>query len=267
MDISELIKLGNLPEALKAIQQNVRKNPADAKQRVLLFQLQVILGLWEKAGTQLDVLKDLDNMALFMVQTYQQVLLCEGIRQDVFTGTRAPMVFGEPESWMALLLEALRVENEGQFDSAKTLRAEALDTASVVSGEIDNEPFEWLADADSRIGPMLEAVVNGNYYWIPFHRLSLLQLTPPEDLRDFAWLPAQFVWANGGEAFGFIPSRYSGSENSTDSAIQLARKTQWQEISTDTYKGQGQRMFTTDKNDYSLFDIKEIKFNPTVDQS
>lgn len=262
MDILELINKGELAEALKMQQQQVRKLPADAKQRVLLFQLQVLLGLWDKARTQLDVLKDLDDMAQFMVQTYQQVLLCEEIRLDVFSGTRAPMVFGEPESWMALLLEALRVENEGQFDAAKALRAEALDTATVVSGAIDNEPFEWIADADSRIGPMLEAVVNGNYYWIPFHRLSLLQLTPPEDLRDFAWIPAQFVWANGGEAFGFIPSRYSGSENAKDSAIQLARKTEWEEISTDTYKGQGQRMFTTDKNDYSLFDIKEIKFNP-----
>lgn len=265
MDISELIKLGDLAEALKAIQQNVRKNPADAKQRVLLFQIQVILGQWDKARTQLDVLKDLDNMAQFMVQTYQQVLLCEGIRKDVFAGKRAPMVFGEPESWVALLLEALKMEIDGQFDSAKTLRADALEKATVVSGSIDNEAFEWIADADSRIGPMLEAVVNGQYYWVPFHRLSLIQLTAPEDLRDFAWIPAQFVWANGGEAFGFIPSRYSGSEDSTDSQIQLARKTEWEEISTDSYKGLGQRMLTTDQNDYSLLDIREIKFNPVTE--
>jgi len=265
MDISELIKLGDLAEALKTIQQNVRKNPADAKQRVLLFQIQVILGQWDKARTQLDVLKDLDNMAQFMVQTYQQVLLCEGVRKDVFAGKRAPMVFGEPESWVALLLEALKMEIEGQFDSAKALRAEALDKATVVSGSIDNEAFEWIADADSRIGPMLEAVVNGQYYWIPFHRLSLIQLTAPEDLRDFAWIPAQFVWANGGEAFGFIPSRYSGSEDSKDSQIQLARKTEWKEISTDSYKGLGQRMLTTDQNDYSLLDIREIKFNPVAE--
>ncbi len=59
MDISELINLGDLNEALKAVQQNVRKNPADAKQRVLLFQLQLtrydikklflflLIALWE----------------------------------------------------------------------------------------------------------------------------------------------------------------------------------------------------------------------------
>jgi len=264
MDISEQIKRGELADALKATQQQVRNNPADPKLRILLCQLQIILGQWDKARTQLDVLKDLDNMALFMVQTYQQVLLCEGIRKEVFLGKRAPLVFGEPEPWIALILEALQMDIKNKHSAADELRKQALEQVTVVSGTIDNDAFEWIADADSRIGPMLEAVVNGQYYWVPFHRLSVIQLTAPEDLRDFAWLPAQFIWANGGEAFGFIPSRYSGSEESTDSSIQLARKTEWQELSTDNYQGLGQRMFVTDNNDYSLLDIREIKFNPAT---
>ncbi|MFK5949736.1 MAG: type VI secretion system accessory protein TagJ [Methylococcales bacterium] len=265
MDISELIKQGLLVDALQTVQQQVRSNPADPKLRVLLCQLQLILGQWDKARTQLDVLKELDPMSQFMVQTYQQVLVCEDIRRDVFAAKRSPIVFGEPEPWIALLLEALRVEVEGKVEAASKLRAEALEKATVISGSIDNECFEWIADSDSRLGPMLEAVVNGQYYWVPFHRLSLIQLTAPEDLRDFAWLPAQFVWANGGEAFGFIPSRYSGSEDSSDSFIQLARKTEWQEISPESYKGLGQRMMTTDKNDYPLLDIREIKFNSNAE--
>lgn len=262
MDIAQQIKAGDLADALKAVQQQVRTNPADPKLRILLCQLQIILGQWDKARTQLDVLNDLDKMAQFMVQTYQQVLLCEGIRQDVFAGKRAPLVFGDPEPWIAFMLEALRVEIDGQHAAAKQLREQALEQATVVSGTIDNDSFAWIADADSRIGPMLEAIVNGQYYWIPFHRLSSIQLTAPEDLRDFAWIPAQFVWANGGETFGFIPTRYTGSENSPDSFIQLARKTEWEEISADSYRGCGQRMFTTDQNDYSLLDIREIKINP-----
>ncbi len=265
VDISELIKQGLLMDALQTVQQQVRSNPADPKLRILLCQLQLILGQWDKARTQLDVLKDLDPMSQFMVQTYQQVLVCEDIRRDVFAGNRKPIVFGEPEPWIALLLEALRVEIEGNVEAASELRAEALDKTTVISGTIDNDPFAWIADADSRLGPMLEAVVNGQYYWVPFHRLSLIQLTEPEDLRDFAWLPAQFVWANGGEAFGFIPSRYSGSEDSSDSFIQLARRTEWLQISPESYKGLGQRMMTTDKNDYPLLDIREIKFHSNAE--
>ena len=265
MDIAQYIKAGNLTEALKAVQQQVRNCPAEAKYRVLLFQLQVILGLWDKARTQLDVLKDLDPDAQFMVQTYQQMLLCEGIRNDVFLAKRAPMVFGEPEPWIALLIEAITREVKGDFENADAMRAEALEQAPVTSGTIDNEPFEWIADADSRIGPILEVVVNGQYYWVPFYRLSAIQITAPEDLRDFVWLPAQFIWANGGEAFGFIPSRYPNSEDTDDSQIKLSRKTVWDEISPKAYKGMGQRILTSNMTDYPLLDIREIKLNPVAE--
>lgn len=265
MDIAEHINKGELAEALKAVQQQVRENPADAKQRILLFQLQVISGEWDKAAIALDVVKDLDKLALFMVQTYQQVLICERTRQDVFGGRRAPLIFGEPEPWIALMLEALRLELDGQEGAASSLRADALDKASAVAGSINGEPFEWIVDADSRIGPMLEAMINGKYYWIPWHRIASIQITAPEDLRDFVWLPAQFTWSNGGEAFGFIPSRYSGSEHSPDPLIRLARKTEWEELSADNFKGLGQRMLATDEGDYSLLDIREIKFNPVTE--
>jgi protein involved in temperature-dependent protein secretion len=34
--------------------------------------------------------------------------------------------------------------------------------------------FAWLADADVRLGPVLEAIVDGKYYWIPFGNLSAI---------------------------------------------------------------------------------------------
>ncbi len=63
---------------------------------------------------------------------------------------------------------------------------------------------------------MLEAMVDGKYYWVPFHRLRTLDIEPPADLRDQVWMPAHFVWTNGGESFGFIPTRYPGSEQAAD---------------------------------------------------
>ena len=44
MTAEELIRGGNLEEALAGVQADVRKKPADAKLRVLLFQLLAILG-------------------------------------------------------------------------------------------------------------------------------------------------------------------------------------------------------------------------------
>lgn len=265
MDITQLITEGDLEAALKTVQQQIRQSPAEAKYRILLFQIQVILGQWDKARTQLDVLKDLDDSARFMVQTYQQVMLCEGIRKDVFAGKRAPMIFGEPEPWIALLLEALDLDAKERHEEAARLRADALEQAPVSSGRIAEQAFAWIADADSRIGPMLEAIINGQYYWVPFKRLKRINMIDPADLRDFAWMPAEFIWINGGEAMGFIPSRYSGSEDSTDTAIQLARKTEWRQVHEQTYYGLGQRMLTTDQNDYALLDVREILFNDDVE--
>ena len=44
--------------------------------------------------------------------------------------------------------------------------------------------FEWLSDADMRFGPVLEAYINGRYYWVPMARLSCVKFEKPEDLRD-----------------------------------------------------------------------------------
>ena len=60
--------------------------------------------------------------------------------------------------------------------------------------------FAWIADADPRLGPVLEVFVNGNYMWVPFARVHAMQFDPPADLRDQVWMPARFTWSNGGEA-------------------------------------------------------------------
>ena len=260
-DVSQQITANDLEAALQGTQQKIRQNPADPKLRILLFQLQSILGGWDKALNQLNVLRDIDAASLSMVQTYEQVLLCEALRKQVFAANKAPLIFGEPEEWIALMFEALSQENKGNQQQADTLRNKALEQAPAVSGEIDGVAFNWIADADSRLSPMLEAIINGRYYWVPFHRISQLNLTPPEDLRDFAWLPVQFVWSNGGDAVGFIPTRYPDSENNSDNAIKLARKTDWITKSEQSYHGLGQRILTTDVDDYALLNCRSIHFN------
>ena len=81
-------------------------------------------------------------------------------------------------------LELPQADRDGYLDSA--------------CGTVNGEAFEWIADADMRLGPVLEAVVNGKYYWMPFSALAQVDIDPPEDLRDMVWLPAHFLFVNGG---------------------------------------------------------------------
>jgi type VI secretion system protein ImpE len=254
----ETLRDGDIATALKLLQDKVRAAPADAKPRIFLFQLLAVMGQWERALSQLDVAATLDPSALAMAQTYREALRCELLRAEVFAGKRSPMVFGEPEQWLALLIESLLLTARAQAAQAQTLRDDAFEAAPGSPGTLDGVAFEWIADADMRLGPILEAIVNGRYYWIPFSRLSRIDIEEPADLRDVVWMPAHFEFTNGGEAVGLIPSRYPGSETSTDGAICLARKTVWEEMSPGVFHGFGQRVLTTEAGEHPLMDVRKI---------
>jgi type VI secretion system protein ImpE len=261
MSAEDSLREGRLGEALSQLQEQVRKAPAEPKYRVFLFQLYAVLGEWDRALTQLNVAGDLDAGTLAMVQTYREALRCEVLREQVFAGKRTPLIFGDPESWVAWLLEALRLTADGQYAQAQPLRDQAFEHAPTTTGQIDGAEFSWVSDADMRLGPVLEAVINGHYYWVPWHRIRTVCLEKPEDLRDVVWMPAQFTWANGGETVGLIPTRYPGSQKSDDPLLKLARRTEWTEPEPNLFLGLGQRQLATDTGEYSLMDVRRIDLN------
>jgi len=249
---------GNLEQTLQLLQDQVRNDPSAGKHRVFLSQLLCVMGQWDRALTQLSVVAELDAATIPMVQTYREAIQCEKLRHEVFAGNKTPLIFGEPESWVALMLEALRISAQGKHEQAQQLREQAFEEAPATSGKIDGKPFEWIADADPRLGPMLEVIVNGRYYWVPMHRIAEVILEEPVDLRDVVWSPGFFRWANGGETVGLVPARYAGSESSDNDRIRLARLTEWVEPSAGVYLGQGQRLLTTDGGDHPLMDVRSI---------
>jgi type VI secretion system protein ImpE len=256
------VRDGDLDAALRDLQEQIRQRPADAKLRVFLFQLLCVLGQWERALTQLNVAADLDAQALGMAQMYRDAVKCEMLRGGVFAGERSPLIFGEPAEWLALLIESLLVTGTPRSGEAQSLRERAFAAAPTSSGAVDGTPFEWIADADMRLGPVCEAVINGRYYWVPFERLTKIDLEAPADLRDIVWTPAHFQFSNGGDAVGLIPTRYPGSESAEDGQVRLARKTEWHEVSPDVFTGQGQRQFSTDAGDHPVMDIRSITLGP-----
>ena len=263
----EFVRAGDLQGALADLTARVRSQPADPRLRVFLFQLLAVTGQWERALTQLKVAGDLDAANVAMVRTYQEALRCEVVRAAVFRGETTPMVFGQPAEWIALLVEALRLTAKAQYEEARTLRDKALEQAPAVPGVIDGQPFEWLADADSRLGPVLEAIVNGRYYWIPFGHIRAIKLESPSDLRDLAWTPALLTLTNGGETVALIPTRYPGSESAPDPRLVMARATEWQEQPGDTFLGSGQRLLATNQGEYGLLDARLIEIHAPAEAS
>lgn len=252
-----LIAAGEPQAALDALQRQVRERSADRRLRVFLFQLLSVLGRWQRALAQLEVCGELDASALPMVGTYRAALQCEALRDAVFAGKTTPTVFGEPQPWVALLVQALAAD----ASAAVELRSRAFDVAPATPGRLDGEAFEWIADADSRLAPVLEAVLDGRYCWVPFAALARVRIEPPTDLRDLVWAPAQLQFVNGGESVALLPARYAGSAESGDSALQLARRTDWLELGPEQYRGLGQRVFATSSSERGLLEVRDIELD------
>ena len=141
MTAEELFKAGRLAECLPRLQAEVKDRPADVKRRIFLFQLLSVLGDWTRAGTQLKVLGDMDPGSLLMVNIFQPILVSEQIRQQVFTGKRTPLIFGEPPPWIGSLVQALGHFHRGEGEAGCALRDAAFEAAPTLAGKINGTPF------------------------------------------------------------------------------------------------------------------------------
>jgi type VI secretion system protein ImpE len=261
----DLLASGDPKAALEALQQQVRAHAADPKLRVFLFQLLCVLGQWQRALTQLQVCGELDAETLPMVNTYREAIQCELVREAVFAGKTTPIAFGRPQAWVAWLAEALQADARGDAASAARLRSEAFEAAPATPGTLNGTAFDWIADADSRLGPVLEAVIKGRYCWVPYAAVTKIVVEAPVDLRDLVWAPARFELDNGGETVALLPARYPGSGACADGGLQLSRRTEWAELAPDQFSGLGQRLLTTSGLELGLLEAREIVLHPLPD--
>ncbi len=260
MDTSEALKQGRLDEALATAKDAVRKAPTDGKHRSVLFQLYCIQGNWEGAQTQLKLVGELDIESSIWVGVCEKLLACEADRAAVYAGKKVPTLFGKPPEWVGGTIEAFRLGLEGKWEAAAASQAQALEAAPATPAALNGQEVEWVADADSRFGPMIEAYIDGKYFWIPFEHIREINLRPRTHLMDAIWAPADFEWLNEGKATGYVPMRYQGSEQSKDPQIQLARKTEWVEKTENFYLGSGHRVLAASTADFDLGEIRTIRF-------
>lgn len=255
-----------LSEQLKALKDQIRQAPASAPLRVYYFQLLCVLGDWQKALEQLQLCAQLDPANAPMARAYREAIRCEVLRTEVFAGHKRPFLMGEPAQWLACLIDALAHTGRGETQAAQDLRARALEEAPTTAGHIGEHPFTWLADSDTRLGPVCELLANGNYYWLPFDAIAQIGFESVQDLRDLIWLPCEVTLHHGGTLQGFMPTRYPLVPGDED-AILLSRRTQWSALD-DTHSdqtepsghvvGRGQRTWVTDTEDFPMLQVRKL---------
>lgn len=254
----ELLQAGDLAGARAALIEQVRANPADEQVRMFLFQLFALLGDWTRAKAQLETLAKISPEMRMLAVAYGQCIDAETERAAIMAGTQT-MTFHHDYDWTPALAEALRLGALGD-PAAVEQRAAAFDAAPATSGVADGANFHWIADADMRFGPTIEAIIGGRYALMPFAALETLEISAAQDLRDTIWAEAQFAIRNGPQFAGFIPVRYPGSEMAADTEIVRGLTTDWQESPSGEI-GFGHRILTTSEGaDLPLLSVRSIGF-------
>lgn len=261
--LADYLSGNSLTDVVSQVEQEIKKQPAAIEKRFFLFQLLAVLGDWQRALQQLQTCVKLDKALAPTAHVYGDLVRTETTRAKVFAGEHAPHFLQEPSQWCGGMVQALSLQTQGHIADADAARSDALGQAPECAGHLTTKEgehsFDWLVDADSRLGPILEVIVSGQYMWLPLDQVQSIEVSHPHDLRDLVWTIAEITLKGGDTLSAFIPARYPGSETGEDN-IRLSRLTTWQEVGETGTFGLGQRMWMTDQMDVALFDCRKITF-------
>jgi len=235
MTPQELYRAGELGQAIKALGEELRSKPLDAKRRTFLFELLCFAGEFDRAEKQLDVLQGQDQKASIGTLLYRSALHAERTRQEMFRTGQMPV---------------------GESASAPT-----------GGGTWNDTHFDELSDADSRIGDHIEVFIAGSYTWVPTQYIERLEIQAPENLRDLIWARARidcspkFRLQELGEVL--LPVISPLSYLSADDAVRLGRSTVWEGQEDGGEHPLGQKMLLVDGEEIPLLEFRSIIWAPT----
>jgi type VI secretion system protein ImpE len=235
------------------------------RHRWMLFQLLCVLECWDRAVQQLQVCAQLSPELDTVALAYRDLIREERRRARVLTGCERPGFVFDTPSWVDGLLDALRFAAAGELDEADIARQRALDEAPLVPVRNSERQLDWIADSDSRLGPVCELITAGCYRWLPFSDIAAWHIERPNTLLDLIWAPCVLTLVDGSAVRGFMPARYpsvanaAGDRDESD-ALPLGRKTIWQEVGRTGVIAEGQKTWVTSAGDFSLFELPTCDF-------
>ena len=228
----ELYKKGELQEAIRALGEEIRANPLDVKRRTFLFELLCFTGEYDRAEKHIDVLAGLDTKSIPATLLYRSAIHAERTRQEMFRTGNLPKS------------EAVAGPDRG--------------------GEWNGNRFEYLGDADDRIGDNLEVFIAGGYTWVPTKYIERLEIEPPVHLRDLLWARARiqaspaFRIQDLGEVL--LPVLAPLSYQSSDDAVRLGRVSVWEPDASGADQPLGQKLLLVDGKELPLLEFRSIVF-------
>ncbi|CAI0743466.1 type VI secretion system accessory protein TagJ [Serratia entomophila] len=266
--LASMLQGGSISAAVGAVENEIKARPADADLRATLVQLLCLSGNWQRANAQLKSWQALKPIAQPTTLLLMQSVNAELQRQAVFAGNATPALLQQNQPWLQQMLQALRLDAQGETGQAQALRDSALEAAPASAGQLtlaqgeqaQSLAFEWLTDGDGRLGPVCELALNGAYYWLPFADIAEIQFQAPQSAIDLVWSHALVRLRDGREQVCQLPARYPLAENSDD-ALLLGQRTAWLPLGDGPhYAGLGLKTWLSESDEFPLHSLRQLSF-------
>jgi type VI secretion system protein ImpE len=262
MNAREHYEAGDLPAAVAAALEEVKRAPTDAKRRWFLCELLCFAGDLERADKQLEVLGHQDPETLPVVGLFRQLVRAEQARQQFYAEGRVPEFLAPPTPVLRLHLEASVHLRDGRADEAARLLAQAEEQRVKPAGTCDGRPFDDLRDLDDLTAPLFEVLTStGKYYWVPIEQVEAVEFRPPARARDLLWQRARMIVRDGPDGEVYLPTLYTGSQADPDPRLRLGRVTEWRGGDGTPVRGAGQRTFLVGDEARPTLELQTITIN------
>ena len=161
-----------------------------------------------------------------------------------------------PEHIRLRLLGMTQLADGASAEAAESFQ-QANDQAPALKGTLNDKPFEGLRDGDDCLGPVLEVLSKGRYFWVPFEQIESVTMSAPRFPRDLLWIRADLETKEGDAGPVFLPSLYPGTSQETDAQLKLGRLTDWRGEAI--VRGVGLKTFFVGDQESGILDWRSLE--------
>ncbi|WP_287995079.1 type VI secretion system accessory protein TagJ [Acidiphilium sp.] len=253
-------RAGQLDAAVAAATAAVKAKPTDVAARILLVEMLVFAGNFERADVLLDAAGQLDPAAALVVAEFRQLLRGEMARRQLYRDGRVPEFLGEPGPVEQSLLASLVAQRAGDLQAAREAAAAAEAARTARPGTADGAAFTDFRDASDTTAGILEVLTTtGKYFWVPISRVTEITFHKPARPRDLIWRRASLAVEAGPDGDVYIPAIYAVTGEPPADEYRLGRATNWQDHAG-LVTGIGQREFLVGDDAVPIMDLGTLVF-------
>ncbi len=263
----KLLDAGDLSGAIASLLEFVRGNPTDIPARIFLFELSCFSGDWDRAEKQLDVIGHQDANAMIGSMIYRENFKAERDRANFFSDGLQPGILAPPPPYVGDLIQANNRLREGNAADARAILDTVEEVRPAFKATVNGGEVSDFRDYNDPTMCIFEVIFKDQYVWLPMEEVQKIELFKPKSLRDLYWIQGQVELVEGTNGEMFFPSQYSGSSKSGNDQVRLGRMTDWRDLGSDIYRGEGLKLFWMDGKDRSILDIDTIEFQHEDDDA